>query len=332
MIEDKEILREFLIESNENLTRLDQEFVELEKRPKDSALLASIFRTIHTIKGTCGFLGLPRLGKITHVLENILSELRNGQRDLTPEVASISLEAVDAIRALLTAVETTGGEGTVDFEDLCRRLAEVAEMKRGAGAANGAEAAKESAASVNRGGSIAESTIRVDVVLLDKLMNLVGELVLARNQILQVSAARDQAALNATSQRLNLITSELQEGVMRTRMQPIGVVWNRFPRLVRDLAHQCGKEIRLAMHGSGTELDKTIIEAIKDPLTHILRNCCDHGLESAEVRLQRGKPVAGTITMRAFHEGGHVNIEIGDDGGGMDLQRIRAVALQRGVI
>jgi two-component system chemotaxis sensor kinase CheA len=163
-------------------------------------------------------------------------------------------------------------------------------------------------------------------------MNLVGELVLARNQILQHNSQREDAGFAATSQRLNLITSELQENVMKTRMQPIGVVWNKLPRVVRDLASTCGKQISLEMDGADTELDKTIIEAIKDPLTHIVRNCCDHGIETPEVRLGRGKPGQGRLFLHAFHEGGHVNIEVADDGAGIDGERVKQKAIQRGLI
>ncbi len=176
------------------------------------------------------------------------------------------------------------------------------------------------------------SNIRVDVGLLDKMMNLVGELVLARNQILQCSSSQNDATFFNAAQRLNLITTELQEGVMKTRMQPIGNVWSRFPRLVRDLALQCGKQVTIEMEGSETELDKTIIEAIKDPLTHILRNSLDHGIEMPEDRVRAGKPPSGRLHLRAFHEGGQVNIEISDDGAGIDLERVKQQAVQRGVI
>jgi two-component system chemotaxis sensor kinase CheA len=176
------------------------------------------------------------------------------------------------------------------------------------------------------------SSIRVDVNLLDKVMNLVGELVLARNQVLQfTSNEKDPAFLN-TAQRLNLITTELQEGVMKTRMQPIGNIWNKFPRIVRDLSNATGKLVRLEMEGAQTELDKTIIEAIKDPLTHIVRNCIDHGIESAAEREAAGKPAQGLLFLRAFHEGGQVNIEISDDGGGLDLEAIKAKAVERGLL
>ncbi|MCI5065248.1 chemotaxis protein CheA, partial [bacterium] len=179
---------------------------------------------------------------------------------------------------------------------------------------------------------IADSTLRVDVRLLDKVMNLVGELVLARNQIVQFTKSESDPALLNTCQRLNIITSELQEGVMKTRMQPIANVWSKFPRVVRDIARSCGKQIRVEMKGQETELDKTILEAIKDPLTHIVRNSADHGIEPPEVREQNGKSPEGTLLLRAYHEGGHVNIEISDDGGGLNVDRIRSKAIEKGVV
>jgi len=163
-------------------------------------------------------------------------------------------------------------------------------------------------------------------------MNLVGELVLARNQILQFSATQQDTSFAGTSQRLNLITTELQEGVMKTRMQPIGNVWSKFPRVVRDLAQACGKKIRIEMEGKEPDLDKTIIEAIKDPLTHIVGKSADHGIESPEARIAAGKPAEGRLLLRAFHEGGHINIEITDDGGGIDPEKIKAKAVEKSLI
>lgn len=392
--DDFELIKEFLIESNENLSKIDQQMVEIEKHPGDAELLASIFRTIHTIKGTCGFLGFSLLEGITHTAESILSQCRNGERELTPRVVSLVLETVDATRTILQSIEETGKEGADVWQQLRQKLAEEEQLgtsaepaqSRRAGnerlaagaietlvAAGNAAAnttsdppapaavtappdavapvsdpepvpepvarepqpaaatnASDSAAKSNV--SVADSTIRVDVTLLDKLMNLVGELVLARNQILQHSASQEDANFVSTSQRLNLITSELQESVMKTRMQPIGVVWNKLPRVIRDLAAICGKEVRLEMDGAETELDKTIIEAIKDPLTHIVRNCCDHGIEDPATRLSRGKPAHGTLSLRAYHEGGHVNIEIADDGGGINTAKVKAKAVERGLL
>jgi two-component system chemotaxis sensor kinase CheA len=177
-----------------------------------------------------------------------------------------------------------------------------------------------------------DTRIRVDVRLLDKLMNLVGELVLARNQLLQHASVSADPGLTSSSQRLNLITTELQEGVMKTRMQPIDNIWAKFPRVVRDLSHTCGKQVKLEMEGKSTELDKTIIEAISDPLTHLVRNSVDHGIEQPAVRVAAGKPAVGTLKLRAFHEGGRVNIEIIDDGGGIDPERVKAKAVERGLI
>ena len=363
MVQDEDV-REFLIESNENLANLDRQLVELEERPEDVTLIANVFRTVHTIKGTSGFFGFDKLGAITHVAENILSQLRERQRELTPATASLILETVDAVKVILANIEATGGEGDNAYPELRLRL-EAAYRGEPAAAQHSREVAIEAAPvavlpveasapivvkvevqqaeskpvevktkseeSVPAASNLADSTIRVDVHLLDKLMNLVGELVLARNQLIQ-DTSTENSHLSGTSQRLNLITSELQEGVMKMRMQPIGVVWNKLPRVVRDLAAECGKKIQIEMDGAETELDKTIIEAIKDPLTHIVRNSCDHGIELPELRMQRGKSNVGRILLRAYHEGGHVNIEISDDGGGIDAERVKAKARDKGLL
>jgi two-component system chemotaxis sensor kinase CheA len=368
--EDQETIREFLVESHENLSRLDQDLVELEKHPQDADLLGSIFRTIHTIKGACGFLAFSVLEAITHQAETLLSQLRDGQRELTPALVSLILETVDATRKVLAAIETSGREGAERFEDLTERLRIAAQLTvsqetqsapdpSGTSTPPGlvAEPAIEKNSSylhedgppekeeergrkkeggkeedVARSSAAADANIRVGVGLLDKLMDLVGELVLTRNQILQFNVEREDPALNATSQRLNLITTELQEGVMKTRMQPIGVVWNKLPRVVRDMAMTLGKQIQLQMDGAETELDRTIIEAIKDPLMHLIRNSCDHGIESPEARTQAGKPPQGMLTLRAYHEGGQVNIEIADDGAGIDVARVKQKALENGLL
>jgi two-component system chemotaxis sensor kinase CheA len=353
--EDQETIREFLVESHENLSRLDQKLVELEKHPHDADLLSSIFRTIHTIKGACGFLAFSALEAITHQAETLLSQLRDGQRELTPALVSLILETVDATRQVLAAIERTGKEGTENFADLTDRLRMAALLKGGvenhAGqghrSGNVAVALPEAAAEkvpaeahedgqpekdVARPSAAVDANIRVGVGLLDKLMDLVGELVLTRNQILQFNIEREDPALNATSQRLNLITTELQEGVMKTRMQPIGVVWNKLPRVVRDMATTLGKQIQLQMDGAETELDRTIIEAIKDPLMHLIRNSCDHGIELPEARSRAGKSPQGILTLRAYHEGGQVNIEIGDDGAGIDVARVKQKAIENGLL
>ena len=328
---EQDILREFVLESTENLNRLDSEIIELEQRPADKELLASVFRTIHTIKGTCGFLGFPLLERIAHQAESLLSLLRSGERRLSPRLVALILECMDAIRRILANVEATQKEGPDEYGALIERLVRAVENPEDAPELPPASM-ELAPAEIERSSAVSESAIRVDVGLLDKLMNLVGELVLARNQVLQFTTQKEDSALNATAQRLNLITTELQENVMKTRMQPIGVVWNKLPRLVRDTAHTCVKLVRLDMDGAGTELDKTIIEAIKDPLTHLVRNCCDHGIETQEERVRAGKPPHGVITLKAYHEGGQVNIEVADDGAGVDVVRLKVKALEKGLI
>jgi two-component system chemotaxis sensor kinase CheA len=371
-VEDMETIHEFLVESDENLSRLDQELVALEKHPHDALLLGSIFRTIHTIKGACGFLAFTTLEGITHQAESILSQLRDGARELTPALVSLILETVDATRKVLASIEESGKEGSLHFEDLVERLraaaqnsTEVEQTPASVPVVVGlapevltAETIEKDSSElrdqrqvehietpdparlepdakddeVTRHSAAVDSNIRVGVGLLDKLMDLVGELVLTRNQILQFNSEGEDPALNATSQRLNLITTELQEGVMKTRMQPIGVVWNKLPRVVRDIALDLGKQILLEMDGAETELDRTIIEAIKDPLMHLVRNSCDHGIESPQVRMRAGKPPQGTLTLRAYHEGGQVNIEVGDDGAGIDVARVKQKAIEKGLL
>ena len=391
---ESDIVKDFLIESYENLDRLDRDLVGLEKNPEDTEALAGVFRTIHTIKGTCGFLGFTKLEAVAHVGENLLTRLRDRQLTLTPEITTALLSMVDAVRQMLSQIEKAGQEGERDDSLLIATLtrlqqaptarianavipvpqdaseaaglpanigdilmqragvtpAEVqlaaAKQKEGdprhmgeilveQGAARPADvvdALHIQQASRVTAASASDSTIRVDVGLLDKVMNLVGELVLARNQVLQFANRMKDTGFLAASQRLNLITTELQAGVMKTRMQPIGNIWGQFPRTVRDVALGCGKEVGIEMEGKETELDKTIIEAIKDPLTHLVRNSVDHGIELPDHRVKAGKDRSGRLILRAFHEGGQVNIEISDDGAGLNVERIRQKALERGVI
>ncbi|MBO9521516.1 MAG: chemotaxis protein CheA [Nocardioidaceae bacterium] len=339
-----EIVQEFLVESYENLDQLDRDLVELERDPGSRELLSSVFRTLHTIKGTSGFLAFHRLESLTHVAESLLARLRDGVLTLTPAITSVLLEAVDAVRALLADIESTGAEGERDYAAIVVRLEAALEGGEPSpsptpeafveadpepGAEPDAEPDAELPASRR---TAADGSIRVDVDLLDSLMNLVGELVLARNQLVQRAAARHDTELQRSTHRLNLIAGELQEGVMKTRMQPIDTVWSKLPRVVRDLSVQLGKQVRLDLVGRDTELDKTILESVKDPLTHLVRNAVDHGIESPERRLAAGKPAEGTLTLRAFHEGGQVNIEISDDGAGIDPARLRARAVERGIL
>jgi two-component system chemotaxis sensor kinase CheA len=506
-----EIVAEFLVESHENLDQLDRDLLALEQNPNSRELLASVFRTIHTIKGTSGFLAFHRLEKLTHVGENLLSRLRDGRIALTEGRATALLKMVDAVRALLTNIEQSGTEGDGEDSALISELSSLledgapADAPTPAAPQTGAEAGAEAGAQVQdgtagaatsqagapaptpaatetpaaagttepasadqaagttepvtvgasaeqagqaasggtttpagsrRGGkrrstkstatpapagtaasppegqpvadapapkqpdapplgevlvqagattpdavevarmeqdlgdkrpigsilvdhgsttpaavdtaletqtaqrSVVDSSVRVDVELLDSLMRLVGELVLARNQL--VSRLDDStghtgdnakdSSLARSAQRLSLVTSELQEQVMKTRMQPVDAVWSKMPRVVRDLARTCGRHVRLEMEGRETELDRSVLEAIKDPLTHLVRNAVDHGIEPDEVRTAAGKPAEGVLKLRAYHEAGQVHLEIIDDGAGIDPQKIAAKAVERGIV
>jgi two-component system chemotaxis sensor kinase CheA len=399
---DDELMREFLLESSENLNQLDRDFVALEQNPTDRVLLGGIFRSVHTIKGTSGFFGFGKLEKLTHVGETLLCRLRDGEMVNDSEITSALLAMVDGVRRILESIEASGKEGDEDHTPIIDELTRITKDRAANGGAKPAAAAPPAPApaaaapleaapfggpslpppsiapqafeeppasappapavvaappapapapvravapvvpialadasndaGANKGPAVSDSAIRVDVGLLDRVMNLVGELVLARNQIMQFGvSSKDPGFVNA-SQRLNLLTTELQEGVMKTRMQPIGNVWNKFPRVVRDLSHSCGKKVNLELDGTETELDRTIIEAIKDPLTHAVRNAIDHGVESPERRRAAGKSETGTLLLRAYHEGGQVNIEVSDDGGGLDTERIRTRAVERGLV
>ena len=388
MSEMDEAIQEFLIESDENLSQVEQDLLELETNPDGQDILANIFRAVHTVKGTCSFLGYSKLESLAHTGETLLSLLRDGDITLTPAIASALLKMVDAIRQMLTCIQETTMDGEEEYGELKALLTELqkgdaasssesdseihdqieeAPLNSDQMATDGeqvinedqvstevdadvspttvatdlteakavvVEEKKEKAASAGDGKSqsAVDANIRVDVGLLDKLMNMVGELVLTRNQILQSPMILDDAALQTSSQRLSLITSELQEGIMKTRMQPIGNIFGKFPRVVRDLSMNCGKQIRVEMEGKETELDKTLIEAIKDPLTHLVRNSVDHGIESPEVRQANGKSPEGILLLRSYHEGGQVNIEITDDGGGINTQRVADTAVKRGVV
>ena len=331
-------VKEFLTESYENLDQLDRDLVALEKDPTARATLDNIFRTVHTIKGSCGFLDFSKLEALAHAGENLLGLLREGQFLLDVDITSALLAMVDGMRQILAHIEATQTEGDADYTDLIESLACLQERAEASATPASNQAMADSpttsgaTTSELRLPNVSDSNIRVDIALLDKLMNQVGELVLARNQILQFATTQEDTAFLAASQRLNLITSELQEGIMKTRMQPIGTIWSKFRRVVRDLATTQGKQVRITMEGQETELDKGIIEAIKDPLTHLVRNAVDHGIEPPEVRRAGGKPTEGHLYLRAFHEGGQVNIVLSDDGVGIDPEGIKQAALKRSLI
>lgn len=327
-----DIVTEFVIESLEGLDRLDNDFLALEKDPGDAELVANIFRCIHTIKGTCGFLAFSKLEAVTHAGESLLARLRDGTLAVTPEIINALLTLVDAVRVIMAHIENDGSEGEEDHDALIALLASLHPDSETATRAPTAPTKVAPLPDPELRATSADASIRVDVALLDKLMTLVGELVLARNQVLQYTSKSNNTPFNTTAQRLDHITSELQDSVMKTRMQPIGNVWSKFPRILRDLATTCGKQVRLELAGQETELDRTILEAIKDPLTHILRNAVDHGIERPTERIASNKPEEGTIVCRAYHEGGQVIIEITDDGRGIDPQRVLQKALASNLV
>ncbi|TVQ36075.1 MAG: response regulator [Geminicoccaceae bacterium] len=369
-----ELLSEFLTESFENLAMLDVELVRLEQNPNDPDLLSSIFRTAHTIKGTCGFLGLPRLERVAHSAENVLGRVRDGEIALTPAAVTLVLQALDRIKFILDQLEATEAEPPGDDAELIDALNRAADgdmpetqtpppaetatapaavatmaaepesdpMMEGEPALlKPSDAALEAAAAAvdepgvvgeRSGSSVAAQSLRVSVDLLEDLMTLVSELVLTRNQLLQMVRNEGESRFKGPLQRLSQITSELQEGVMKTRMQPIGNAWSKLPRLIRDLSLDLGKRIELKMLGADTELDRQVLDLIKDPLTHMVRNSADHGIETVMERKAAGKVEHGTITLNAYHEGGQIIIEIADDGKGLDVQRIGQKALEQGIV
>lgn len=385
-----ELLEEFITEACENLEKLDNDLVTLEKEPNDNGLLSNIFRTIHTIKGACGFIGLTRLEKIAHSGENLLGKFRDGEMEVTPDAITLILACVDTIKFILKHLQETGqepegedsalisqlqdyinsggsvvaqtenldepigfeSETTADEEDLSGGnieedvtetfQEEVFQEQEKEPKVQVASVATPSAKSQpapstqepSKGGGekdLSPQSIRVNVSLLESLITTVGELVLTRNQLLQLVRQSESSSFEVPLQRLNQVTSELQESVMKTRMQPIGSAWAQMPRLVRDLSKDLNKKIELEMLGADTEIDRQVIELIKDPLTHMLRNSADHGLETPEERLQAGKSPTGIIRLNAYQAGGHIVIEISDNGRGLNLDRIREKAVQNGL-
>jgi len=369
-----ELTREFLIESQEGLDRMERCLTELEEKPGDTALLAEIFRSVHTIKGTTGFLGFKRLEKLAHSGENLLGLLRDGKLEANGPIITGLLHLLDGLRSILKTIEAEGEEGKGADKDLIQSLEE---LQAPATAAEGqpvparisvarrrasrrpaapeappailpaqpavlAEPSQPKPSSpldhepdparlrVPQSGSAAESSLRVDVALLNRMMNLVGELVLTRNQVLQATSSDPN--MTVLSRRLDMVTADLRESVMKARMQPVSNVFSKMPRIVRDLSQSLHRQVRLQMEGQETELDKSLLEAIKDPLTHAVRNALDHGIEPPEVRRVAGKDPEGTLRLRAVQEGSHVIIEVSDDGAGVAVDRVRDKAIERGII
>jgi len=421
-----DLLREFLTETSESLDTVDNQLVRFEQDPNNAKILDNIFRLVHTIKGTCGFLGLPRLEALAHAGETLMGKFRDGM-PVTAEAVTLILSSIDRIKEILAGLEATEAEPEGNDQDLIVKLHHLAERgietppaaagpvvstpaaprasvtpaakasvegtltyqvlerelrpgevsldelerafrettteaapplapemppvpapKRSAPAPE-TESGQQAAApktqkpsakkakpviEVEAGESdrVANQSIRVNVDTLEHLMTMVSELVLTRNQLLEISRRNEDTEFKVPLQRLSNVTAELQEGVMKTRMQPIGNAWQKLPRIVRDLSSELHKQIELEMHGADTELDRQVLDLIKDPLTHMVRNSADHGLETSAERLAAGKSEQGTIRLSAYHEGGHIIICIADNGRGLDTERIKAKALANGLV
>ncbi len=400
-----DLLREFLTETNESLDVVDNQLVRFEQEPNNAKILDNIFRLVHTIKGTCGFLGLPRLESLAHAAETLMGKFRDGM-PVTGEAVTLILTTIDSIKEILSQLEATQAEPEGSDQDLIDQLHQMVERGMQAMAAPAAEpvvmaatagdmpyqvlerplrpgevsldelerafretptetivspplaptepapvapvaakpkavekAADKSAArkptaepEAAEADRVANQSIRVNVDTLEHLMTMVSELVLTRNQLLEISRRNEENEFKVPLQRLSNVTAELQEGVMKTRMQPIGNAWQKLPRIVRDLSSELGKHIELEMHGADTELDRQVLDLIKDPLTHMVRNSADHGLETPAERLNAGKPEQGTIRLSAYHEGGHILICIADNGRGLNTERIKAKAIANGLV
>ena len=342
-----DLTKEFIAESQEGLDRMERCLTELESRPEDAdALVGEIFRAVHTIKGTTGFLGFERLEKLAHAGEHLLGSLRDGKLAVTTELISGLLRLMDGLRAILKLIEETGSEGTRVGDEDSELIAELAELNgtappmvkeerdasphemavSGATPVPAAASAQASASAAGAG----DKTLRIDVDVLNRMMNLVGELVLTRNQMLQ--SGMEAANFPELARRLDSVTADLRETVMQARMQPVGNLFGKFPRMVRDLARTCGRDVRIEFSGQETGLDKSLLEAIKDPLTHAVRNAVDHGIEAPTERVLAGKSAEGLLRLRAFHESGSVVIEVADDGAGISIERVLAKAVERGLV
>jgi two-component system chemotaxis sensor kinase CheA len=329
--EDAEILQAFLEESREGLDQLELDLVALETQPRDPALLAQIYRAVHSIKGTCGFLGYERLGALTHRGEDVLSALRGGQLAFDTELATTLLRLTDAIRAMLDTIEATGEEGAQADPALVAAL-EAHLDQPGVEETPAEPQAAAAAPAPDIKTTLHESSIRVDVDVLDTLMDLAGELVLVRGRIGEFAAEAGGGPLVATYRQLRRVSDELLEGVMRARLQPVGIVTRKFPRIVRDLATAMDKHVNVELVGEDVGVDRAVNEALGDALVHLVRNVVDHGIESPSERTDAGKPAAGVLRIAASHEGGRVHVEISDDGRGIDPDGVAARAVGSGLL
>ena len=352
-----EILAEFILEAREIIDRLDGDFVRLEENPGDQALVGNIFRGLHTLKGSSGFFALKRLEKLSHAGESLLGKIRAGQATLDFDKSTRLLEMNDILRSIIEGVEANHIEPAGDDQELIAALlgAIPAEIKQthdkiSSPLTNEAPeivlkpepqpapeiqveyAEPAEALMPNTPGQEVVVPVKVNPEVLDKLMNIASEMVLARNRLLPFSQQSSDKLFTSAVRSIDLLTLELQERMMKMRMQPIFHIWDKFPRLVRDVSAECGKKVRLLQEGSETELDRILLDCIRDPLIHLIRNSIDHSIESPEIRLQKGKSELAYLVLRAAHQNGIVIVEVIDDGAGVDYERVRQRAVSRGLI
>ena len=403
----KEILSEFLVETEEMIELLDQRFISLESDPTNRAMLDEIFRAMHSMKGSGGFLGFTRLVDVAHRAENILNKLRQGEMAVTPSVINVVLEAVDVVKLLVADIRESGTDIHVEVTGISAKLdnilagqepvqteatvapseetpdgamdsgsaphmppssklGEILIQEGSASKEQVLEALEQQDRKLPLGEILVQSgviteralesalqkqakpakageddqTIRVETSRLDSVMNLVGELVLGRNRLMKLGGGLEQSyeneplvrGLTETLAQLNLVTTDLQLAVMKTRMLPIRKVLAKFPRMVRDLSQKLNKQVRLELHGEETELDKSVADEVGDPLVHIVRNAIDHGIELPAERQASGKALEGLVRIAASQEGNSIVIRIQDDGKGLQVDRIKAKALSRGIV
>jgi len=345
-----EILAEFILEAREIIDRLDVDFVRLEEDPSEQALVGNIFRGLHTLKGSSGFFSLKRLEKLSHAGESLLGKIRAGQAELDFDKSTRLLEMNDILRQIIDGVEASHVEPAGDDQELINALLGLSQSEKISPAqVSAAEvepelpevAVQEDSMEVLEPPEIAFAStpgqevvvpVKVNPEVLDKLMNIASEMVLARNRLLPFSQQSSDKLFTSAVRSIDLLTLELQERMMKMRMQPIYHIWDKFPRLVRDVAAECGKKVRLLQEGAETELDRILLDSIRDPLVHLIRNSIDHSIESPEIRLEKGKSELAYLVLRAAHQNGTVIVEVIDDGAGIDYERVRQRAISRGLI
>ena len=360
-----EILTEFTLEAREILDQLDSDFVLLEASPTDKKLIGNIFRGLHTLKGSSGFFSFKRLEKISHAGESLLGKIRDGQLSLDLNKSNVLLQMIDVLRIIIESIEKNKAEPAGDDAALISSIGNlshgneeiiidnvsahvVADLNQAIPDAT-IQHADISEAEVSINLSITENIntppaqeiqetqenntpVRINLDTLDKLMNLASEMVLARNRLLPFADNSADLQFTNTVHSIDLLTLELQERMMKMRMQSISHVWSKFPRLIRDAANQTNKKVTLIQNGADTEIDRSLLDGIRDPLMHIIRNSVDHSIEEPDVRVRKGKPETGQIVLNASHQNGMILIEVSDDGAGINLELIKQRAIERKLI